>query len=113
MEKFELTPALKPTMEQMMLNDERYFNEKFPPIRNWLGIKIRSQEFQDDGGNTIDFRPNRVELVVETINDAPNASSTNEDLFVCFYELDNDKRRSRAEKLVSSIYPIYSADKTD
>jgi hypothetical protein len=102
----------------MIENDGRYFNDKFPSIGNWLRIEIRSKEFQDetyllDNRDTIAYHANRVELVVKTPpNNTSNAQSPEEDLFVCFYVLDNNESRSRAERLLSLIYPIYSTPKS-
>lgn len=94
-------------IDHSLEGDMRYFNSKFPPTGNWVKVEIRSAEFEDIDARTIDLRYGRHEVVVKVINNAPNARSEDDEIFVCYYTLGNIEKRNRAEKLLEEIYKFY------
>lgn len=106
MESFESNNLPAP-IEHSLNGDVRYFNSKFPATGNWVKVEIQPDEFEDIDANTIDLRYGRHKVVVRVINNAPNAPSNDDEVFVCYYTLGDIEQRNRAENLLEDIYKIY------
>ena len=94
MENYER--AALPT-EQTIQGETSYFNRKFPPVGNWTSVVVR--EASPDSGEKGNAR--RFEIVAN--------SGTAHEIFVCHYDEGDPERRTRAEDLLSEIYPIFSS----
>lgn len=110
MESFENRNLPVPA-DHTLEGDARYFNSKFPAVGNWVKVEIRAAEFEILDSNTIDLRTDRHEVVVKIVNNAPNAPSMDDEIFVCYYTLGDVKKRNRAESLLNDIYKIYKGSK--
>ncbi len=109
LEKEQLPVKFEHTIE----SDTSYFNSKFPSVGNWVSVQLQPEEFSHDGSNTIDFRPNRIRVTVNVINDAVNAQEKDDSIFVCYYTLGDTNSRERAEGLLNDIYGFYNMSSPD
>lgn len=92
---------------EQILEDEKYFNEKFPPAGIWRSVIVREAApgVLDEGGTT-----RRFEVLVRHENTASLSPASEDDLFVCYYDETDPEGRTRAESLLAKIYPNLSEE---
>lgn len=88
-------------LELDLSGESTYFNEKFPKAGKWPGVLVREK-------NPNDLVP-KLESP-ERIFEVVVPQEVGQNLFICYYKYGDMESRERAERLLKSIYPLFTEE---